>query len=237
VFACVLVLVAAPLFAAQAADEILRSSLALLNASQKIRVRASVLSDEVTDSGEKLQRSMDVVLRIQRPGALAIDIAADRYDRAVRYDGKMLAVSDPKQKFYATTDAPPTIDAMLAEMRDKLDLDLPLGYLFASNAYDRLKSLRRSEAYVGLHRVGSDFCHHLAFTQDNVDWQIWIVANGAPVPRKIVIDYKNRPGRPQYVAVLSEWNLQAPLTAADFRFTPQAGAQKIDFVASSGRSR
>jgi hypothetical protein len=228
-------LVVAPAFAAMTPDEILKSSLDLLSHAQQVRVRASVMNDEVTNAGIKLQRSMDVLLRIKRPDGLAADIAADRYDRTVRYDGKQLAVADMKQKMYATTPAPPTLDAMIVQTREQLDLDLPLGHLFATDTYEKLKAARKTEAYVGLHRVGNDYCHHLAFTQDNADWQIWIVANGAPVPRKIVIDYKNRPGRPQYVAVLSDWNLNASFSPADFKFTPPADAQKIDFVKSPGK--
>jgi hypothetical protein len=229
-FACLTSLVVVPAFAAMTPDEILRSSLDLLSHAQNVRVRASVMSDEVTNAGIKLQRSMDVQLRIQRPGALALDIAADRYDRTLRYDGKQVAVADLKQKLYATTPAPPTLDGMIAQTREQLDLDLPLGHLFATDTYEKLKAARKTEAYVGLHKVGNDYCHHLAFTQDNADWQIWIVANGMPVPRKIVIDYKNRPGRPQYIAVLSDWNLNAKFSPGDFAFTPPAGAQKIEFV-------
>jgi len=236
-FACVFFLIALPVFAASAPEEILQSSLAALSKAQHIRVRASVMSDETIASGQKLQRSMDVLVRISRPNAVAVDIAADRYDRLFRYDGKTVAVADLKQKFYATNPAPATIDAMLADVRDKLDLDLPLGHLFATDTFEKLKALRKSETYVGLHRVGNDYCHHLAFTQDNADWQIWIVANGTPVPRKIVIDYKNRPGRPQYVAVLSDWNLNASFTAGDFRFTPPADAQKIEFAQPAGRTK
>ena len=36
-----------------------------------------------------------------------------------------------------------------------------------------------------------------------------IQADEKPLPRKILIDYKNRSGRPQFEAILSDWNLSA----------------------------
>ena len=230
-------LFAVPAFCADSPDNILRGSLALIGTAKQIGVRAVVMNDEVAATGQKFQRSMDIALKIRRPDGLRMDINADRYRRTVQYDGKILAIYDLEKKFYATADAQPTIDATMAMAREKLQLDLPLARLFAANAYDVLNAKGRNSTYVGLARVGAVACHHLAYTQDNVDWQIWIAADGPPLPRKIVIDYKDRPSRPQYIALLTDWNLDAKFEANDFRFSAPADAQKIDFVRPEGGSR
>jgi hypothetical protein len=95
----------------------------------------------------------------------------------------------------------------------------------------------RTAVYVGLRRVGSVLCHHLAFAQDNVDWQIWIAAEGPPLPMKIVIDFKTRASRPQYSVVLSQWDLAAQFKPAEFQFTPPPKAQKIDFLPNKGGAK
>ena len=223
--------------AAATPDEILRSSLALLGQAKHIRVHALVMNDEVIATGQKLQRTFDSTIEVRRPDGLRIDSVADRYRRDIRYDGKMLVVYDPDKKLYGSFDAPQTIDATIAKARDQFGIDLPLGHLFAEGAYELLSTKTFTATYVGLHRVEGTPCHHLAFSNDNVDWQIWIAAEGAALPRRIVIDYKNRPGRPEYIALLSDWNLKAEFSATEFSFTPPAGAEKIDFLPAERASK
>ena len=228
--ALIVSLIARPSFCDDDPEAILKSSLDLLARTKRIFMRAVVTNDEITTTGQKLQRNHDMMIWIRRPDAMRIDLTADRFRRIVRYDGKALSVFDPDQKFYATAAAPATIDATMSMAREKLTLDLPLGYLFADDAYAKMNAAGRKGTYVGLHRVGGTLCHHLSFTQDNVDWQIWIAALGQNVPRKIVIDFKNRPGRPQYTATMSEWNIDASIDNRVFQFTPPADGQKIDFL-------
>ena len=223
-----LALLAAPVLAGPAPERVLESSLDRIGKAKNIRVRAIVMSDDVVATGQKLQRSSDGIIKIRRPNGFRVDTVADRYRRTIQYDGKTLAIYDPEKKLYASVDAPPTIDATTAGMKEKLGLDLPLSQLFAENAYDKLKG-ERVATYVGLHRAAGVACHHIAFSQENVDWQIWI-GQSDQLPRKIVIDFKTRPGRPQYVALLSDWNLDAQFAPAEFTFTPPAGAEKIDWV-------
>ena len=40
-------------------------------------------------------------------------------------------------------------------------------------------------------------CHHLAFEQATIDWQLWIDAGKDPLPRKLVITYKTEDEVPQ----------------------------------------
>ena len=219
---------AAAALAVPVPEQVLKSSLDRIAQAKNIRVRAIVMSDDVVATGQKLQRSSDGIIKIRRPNGFRVDTVADRYRRRIQYDGSTLAIYDPDKKFYATYAAPSTIDATVADVKQKLGLDLPLSQLFAENAYASFAAPRVA-TYVGLHRVQGIACHHLAFAQDNVDWQIWI-GESDQLPHKIVIDFKTRPGRPQYVAVLSDWNLDAQFTPTEFTFTPPEGAEKIDFV-------
>ena len=50
-------------------------------------------------------------------------------------------------------------------------------------------------------------CHHLAFAQEHVDWQVWIEDGAQPLVRKFVITYKDEPGAPQYTAIFFDWKL------------------------------
>jgi hypothetical protein len=73
-------------------------------------------------------------------------------------------------------------------------------------------------------------CQHLAFTQANIDWQVWIEDGPMPTPKKIVITYKDEEGSPQYTALFSKWDFDTKLPDFVFSFDPPAGAQKIDIM-------
>jgi hypothetical protein len=72
-------------------------------------------------------------------------------------------------------------------------------------------------------------CDHLAFRQAGVDWQIWIEQGDKPVPRKVVITYKELPARPQYTSYLSDWNLSADVKDEQFVARIPEGAKKVEF--------
>ena len=109
---------------------------------------------------------------------------------------------------------------------------MPLGEIISTN--NDLASIRKritSAVYIGESMVNGVICDHLAFTQENLDWQIWIEKGDRPVPRKLVITYKQDPSSPQYSALLSDWNFN-PISVQDsiFIFKPAADASQIDFV-------
>jgi hypothetical protein len=73
-------------------------------------------------------------------------------------------------------------------------------------------------------------CHHLAFSQETIDWQIWVQSGPKPLLRKLVITYKTEPGWPQYTARFSQWNLGPRLSQRFFEFKPPAGADNVNFL-------
>jgi len=78
--------------------------------------------------------------------------------------------------------------------------------------------------------VGDTQCHHLLFEQENIDWQIWIDSGQPPLPRKLVITYKQEPGQPQYVATMDNWDLSPAVSKETFEFTPPADAKAVSMA-------
>ncbi len=146
------------------------------------------------------------------------------------YDGKTITLLDRNFDYYATIEAPPNLDAALDHALEKFDLRAPLSDLMQSNAYDILTENVESGFYVGLHSVHGVESHHLAFRQDDIDWQIWIENSKTPLPRKLIITQKRVAGAPQFTALLSDWNISAQLPDSLFTFVAPGGAEKIEFL-------
>jgi hypothetical protein len=148
------------------------------------------------------------------------------------YDGENMTLMDVGLGIYAKVPVPAVIDASMDHLMEKYGFSPPLVDFIYKDPYNTLIENVEYGFYVGLHNVEGIRCHHLAFVQKNIDWQIWIEDGKQMVPRKLTITYKNEPESPQYVAVLSEWDLDARLPEALFNanLTSTANFEKIEFL-------
>jgi hypothetical protein len=71
----------------------------------------------------------------------------------------------------------------------------------------------------------------VAVRSAEVDLQLWIAKGPEPLPRRVVITYRNAPGEPQFRADLYDWSVPAKLDAAAFAFVPPAGAEQVMYLA------
>jgi hypothetical protein len=95
----------------------------------------------------------------------------------------------------------------------------------------KLDNLVVSADYVETTTITDVPCDHVAAqTSRGVDFQAWIAQGSEPLPRRIIITYKEEPGQPQFWADLSNWNLAPEVSDALFTFTPPDGAERIQFL-------
>jgi hypothetical protein len=217
------------------ADELLRQMSALLAATPRFALEAEETFDEVSDNAPRLQLTNVRRIGVERPGRFATDATGDTLNRAAWYDGKTVTVLDKAKNVYVAIDAPATIDGALDKVAADFGVVMPLSDLFYSDPYATLTEQVVYGEYQGLHRVGDDLCHHLAFSQESLDWQIWIDAGDKPLPRKVVISYVDEPGAPQYVAVIRRFTLDPKFPEGLFRFEAPEGAERLSLEEAKRR--
>jgi len=186
--------------------------------------------DDVQEDGQKLQVSNQRKLSVSRPDKVFGESEGDTSNSQFYYDGKTVTVFDRGHKTYAIEKVSDTIDAMLDELHEKYGIDQPLSDFLFSDPYKVFTEHVQSGSYVGLHHVGKVKCHHLAFRQKILDWQIWIEAGDQPLPRKLLITFKGQAGQPQFTALIHRWDVDPKLTDDTFKFEPPAGVRKVDFL-------
>jgi hypothetical protein len=213
------------------AEEELKKMGAFLAKLEHFAVEAEETFDELPDG--ELRRQLTNVRRfaVERPNHVAADATGDTLNRAAWYDGKTVTVLDKEHNAYATIEAQATIDATLDKLEDEYGVVLPLADLLYADPYAVLIEGVTYGRYLGLHQAAGVECHHLAFSQNTIEWQIWIDAGEKPLPRKLVISYVQEPGEPQYTAVIRRWNLESKVPEGLFTFEAPEGAQKIDAAA------
>ena len=208
------------------ADEILRKMSALLAGTPRFAMEAEETFDEVSENAPRLQLTNVRRIGVERP-RFAADATGDTLNRAAWYDGRTLTVLDKARNLYLSVEKPGTIDTALDAIADDYGVVVPLSDLFYSDPYTTLMEGVVYGEYQGLHQAAGTLCHHLAFSQDAIDWQIWIDAGEQPLPRKLVITYVDEPGTPQYSAVIRRFTLDPKFPDGLFHFEAPEGAQPI----------
>ncbi|MDR4505751.1 MAG: DUF2092 domain-containing protein [Candidatus Scalindua sp.] len=211
-------------------DKTLRQMCDYLKSAQQYTFRSQATFEKISVSGQKLEYGETVHASVRRPDRFHADIVGDLINNRFWYNGRSITMLDTELNIYATTEAPADIDSTLSFAAETLGITAPLGDFVVSDPYSSLTQNAKSATYVGLHEINGVKCHHLAFTQENLDWQIWVEDGSMQVPRKIVITYKQEEGMPQYTAVLSEWDFSPHLPESVFSFVTPVNAEKIEFM-------
>ena len=212
------------------ADAVLERMSHALGKAGAITFQATDTMDVAGDSGDKQSKSARRRFSIRRPDRLLSTVDGADGGRTLVYDGETITLFDESQNAYARVDAPATIEGMLDYASGRFSLPLPLTDLLLRDVYGAMTEGVTSGRYVGEETVDGTKCHHLAFTQADLDWEIWIDSGEIPLPRKLSITYKTEPKQSRYVATLSAWDLSPKLSDSVFAFAPPEGAQRIDIM-------
>lgn len=212
------------------ADRILREMGEYLAGAQEYSFEADIAYDTETEEGQMLQYGGNAQVAVGRPDRLHVEYEGDERESLVIFDGETFTFYNARANLYATTAVPPKMDDALDRAFELYGFSVPIADLVYSDPYGTLIENVQEGTFIGRHPVGGIPCHHLAFSQESIDWQIWIEDGPQPVPRKLVITYKNEEGSPQYSARLSNWDFQPRFSAHFFRFHPPTGAGEIEFL-------
>ncbi len=175
-------------------------------------------SEQKIEFGELRKVTVSCADRQRRPDRLRIEVErSDGQKDLVIFDGKDMTIYTANHNIYATTSRPGTLDQAIKYAVDDLKIRMPLALMFLSTLPSELDNIGVSADYVEKTTITDVPCDHLAVrTAGGVDFQVWIAQGREPLPRRIVITYKDENGQPQFWADLSNWNLAPDVSDALF---------------------
>jgi hypothetical protein len=209
------------------ADEWLKRMGDYLGQAPFFSVSAEIWQDMQLSSGQRVQAGRTIELQVRRPNRLRAEVHSTRHNRELIYDGKAITLFNRAQNFYGTAHASGSLDEAMDVASERFGIAMPLEDFLRSDPHKDLLQKATSGVDVGPVTVLGVPCEHLVFTQDNIDWQVWIESGARPVPLKFVITYKDEPDSPQFTAIFSNWDFLTKLPDFVFQFEPPAGAAKI----------
>ncbi len=218
------------------ADRIMRAMGAYLQSAEEFSFHADVSYDGTLSTGEKVKYGSVVDISVRRPNRLLVTSDGDESSRKVFYDGKTITLFDVHKNLYAITKVPGKLDDAIDLVFEKFGLVVPVADFVYADPYAVLTENADYGSVIGEHGCGDKRCYHLLFTQEWIDWQIWIETGPRPLPRRLVITYKEEQDSPQYEAWLSRWDFQPRVSEQAFTFHPPNGAHEIEFLPNTDPS-
>ena len=212
------------------AGQILKSMSDYMAAQKTISLAFDSSLEVITPEMEKIQFASSGTLLMHRPNELKATRTGGYADVELFFDGKTLTVYGKNINGYTQLDAPGSVDQLIDTLRGR-GWALPGADLLLGDISGTLMSDVISSKNIGRGVVGGVECHHLAFRNQDVDWQLWVEVGDKPIPRKLVITSKAIGGAPQYTLVVNEFKTDVTADQAMFEFTPPAGATKLDLEA------
>lgn len=205
--------------------------------SKAFSFQARTLRVSANNNGELLHIGHNFKVTVGRPDRLLIDGTGDDGPRKLFYDGTTATVVLDNGKKYASLPVPPTIEGMLHVVVGRFGVDFPLADLLTDAPDKAFLTGVTAGRQVGMATIDGVPCRHLVFSQPpGIGLELWLEANDASLPRRLIVSYRSLPGAPNFVAEFSDWRFAAPPPDADFRFEPPAGAEQLQLGAALKQS-
>lgn len=212
------------------ADKILKSMSIYLAELAALSMKADIDLELITRNGQKLQLSSSAAMVMKRPDKFHLKRQGGVAEVEIIFDGETLALHLENLNVYTLIAVPGTIDDAIRAYELETGVPAPAADLLFTDPYAVLSTGVESGAYIGTAYVDGVECHHLAFREADVDWQLWVRAGDEPLPMKYVITSKWHTGAPQYEIRLRDWNVNPSISDDQFVFSAPQDARQLETI-------
>jgi hypothetical protein len=212
-----------------AATDRLKAMSDLLKSAGSFTFKATSGREMPSSSGQLLDFFAVSRIAMARPNKVHVETKGDLHNASLWYDGKTVTIYSAKSSFYGQAEAPATVDETVLMLMDRFQTPLPAAGVLLKDPYAKMMEGVKTAFDAGVAEVDGVACRHVAFSEEEADWQIWIEEGARPLPRRLAVTYKKAEGAPRVVTALSDWNLSPAIPAGEFVFVPPAGAVKVDW--------
>jgi hypothetical protein len=181
----------------------------------------------VLADGQKVGLASSGTMEIGRPDRIRATRNGGFADVELNFDGKTLTLLGQDVNLYAQSKLEGSLDKLVDEIRSTYHRPVPAADLIMANPYTELMADVKDMKDLGSGVIRGQECDHLAFRNQDVDWEIWIAQGDKPYPCRYVITSTKVEGAPQYRIDVSNWKASTDASSTDFTFQAPAGAKLV----------
>ena len=207
------------------AIEILTSVSEYLSGQDTLSMDWFVSFDVIVDGREKITYMRSGANLLQREvGFYGYSEFGDE-TREYFFDGSRFQIFDVEENAYVSAEINGDFDNLADRLSETYDIRLPIWQVLSSSPRGELLDRATSAAYVGTTRLAGREAHHLAFSNYDSDWQIWISTDAdRPELMMIVGTDPYTQGWPQYRAYFTNWDFDPEIQEGVFTYVPDEHA-------------
>jgi hypothetical protein len=211
-------------------SDILTHMTEFISGAQAYTIVAEMGHEVVQTNGQRLEFGSHITASLRRPSQANVRFDnRDGENATIVLDGEKISVFSTRgnAQVYDVTRQPGDIDASFIFLAEQLGTADQLHHFFSIDLTDSMKSMLKSGYYVGEATIAGILCDNLALRNADEDVQLWVTKGDKPVPRRIVVTYKNLEGQPRFWAQFEKWNFSPTFSETIFSYTPPAHADPI----------
>ncbi|HKM89073.1 MAG TPA: DUF2092 domain-containing protein [Candidatus Acidoferrales bacterium] len=212
------------------AIEILKAVGSRLALAHTISFTAVETFESLSRQGVPLVYANRSLVTLERPNKLRIIQTGDGPASEFYYDGKIMMAYAPVENLVAIADAPGTIDDTLETIFHTAGIYFPFTDIIVADPYGDMAPGLLHAYYVGQSNVvGGTTTDIVACAADGVFMELWIGVEDK-LPRAIHAIYLDDPDQLRHNLLLSDWQIDSPVSAEVFTTTKAAGARHMQFA-------
>jgi outer membrane protein assembly factor BamB len=186
----------------------------------------------LTRGKEKQHLRVTVTIDLERPNRFALRTRLPDSPGAgleVVSDGKHLFTHGRRLKQYTEARAPGDLAGVGKYLQrfGHTNVGMLFQNVLAEDPGEMLLDGVLSGSYAGVERLGGARAHHVRFKQADMDWELWVAADGEPFVLKASSTIPTDDGTIRTVETYEGWKLDAAPGRSVFAFVPPPDARKV----------
>jgi hypothetical protein len=209
------------------ARKILKSMSDYMAGQPVLSVRYDADIEVITPDLQKIQFTASGDVLVDREAGLRATRSGGYADVELIFDRKTIVIHNRPDRIFTRIEAPGSIDQMIQGLRLEHGVDIPGADLLLAKNFEQLTEGMIDAKHIGMGVIDGVECEHLAFRNQDTDWQLWVEAGARPAPRKYVITSKTVAQAPQYTLRIKEMRTDVKPDPAAFVFKAPDGVQQV----------
>ncbi len=193
---------------------------------QQFTISGDAYADARLDAGLILEQTTQATMRVSKPNSVRITNRTADDLKELYFKSNELTIFTRSKNFYAHVQFPEGTTNGLNYAIDELGIDVPMMDFVTGDVAERLLADATEVIYLGKSLVRENVYEQVAIRTPEIDVQIWIAAEGPPLPGKMSLSAKWDGGSPRTV-IFMEWDTAPDFPDDIFDFEPPDGAQQI----------
>jgi hypothetical protein len=190
--------------------------------TQAFSFTALTTTEDVSSTLQKLQFDTSVRGSVKRPDKLFFEKTGSE-NVTLWFDGTTATLLDRTANTYLSLTVSGGLDGLMTALAQQ-HIEAPFAGLLRSDLSTVTSHVLTAD-YYGPSLVDDKTCDHLAFRQDNVDWQLWI-DQATSLPKKAVITSKMLAAAPQHQLFVKDITTDQKIDDSTFQAALPPGAQQ-----------